>query len=797
MKNIRLTHKLSIFALVLMSSFCVLAQTGGKSVYDEIKTLEFDGMTANVTDLVFKRDRVEMKFTGTIHFAKPVNGRVTAAVFNGSGRISADVPPSQFEKDNLNRLTGSEEFNTNFKTAVLRFSDDSFEVLGKDAKEGTPSAEAKKDASENEERLIKETGMNVSARLALSILNKEKTGVFIGTFDGGKLDRFTYVFDPQTRIPTAYFNINAGENGLIFSHDRSTYSNDVWLAFYELANYKSGFVAFSDSYNLIDISHYDMDIDLRDPKDEVVLKTEISFKVRLPDISNIPFYIGESLGEYRSQRLKKQIRIKSAKLGEIDLEFIQEDWESGFTLFFPKVLAENQEMKVTIELAGDYIRQDERNTNTHYPRSNSTWYPRHGELDRSTFDFRYLHPRKLKMASVGERISESPAINDKDAVLTVYKMKEPVALSTFAMGPFERHSAMVKWDDGSEPIELEFNSLPGGLLTLKESFVMAELDNSIRYFYALFGEYPYGKFSATYHPYGFGQGFASMLMIPGTDDANKFTYAFIAHETSHQWWGNIVAWRSYRDQWLSEGFAEYSGVLYTRTRDSPKAGDNLLKRMRKDLMYHPQNVLGLGKGRVNDLGPIIQGHRIESSKSLGAYSNLVYNKGGLILRMIHFLFTDPSTGDDKPFVDMMKDFVRTYKNKEVSTEDFRELAGRHFANTSIAKKYGLRDLNWFFRQWVYLPNLPSIRVEYSYQDNGDGSVMFEGEITQKDVDANWFMPIPITFRFGKDQVAFITLAASGEKTPFRVKLPRKPSETEIDSFRWLLVDDISSKQIKK
>ncbi len=54
-----------------------------------------------------------------------------------------------------------------------------------------------------------------------------------------------------------------------------------------------------------------------------------------------------------------------------------------------------------------------------------------------------------------------------------------------------------------------------------------------------------------------------MLLMPKADMATKHTYRFIAHETAHQWWGNIVAWRSYRDQWLSEGFAEYSGILYT------------------------------------------------------------------------------------------------------------------------------------------------------------------------------------------------------------------------------------------
>ena len=87
----------------------------------------------------------------------------------------------------------------------------------------------------------------------------------------------------------------------------------------------------------------------------------------------------------------------------------------------------------------------------------------------------------------------------------------------------------------------------------------------------MFGKYPYQTFGAAFHPYGFGQGFPSLLMIPPADQANKYTHAFIAHETAHQWWGNIVAWRSYRDQWLSEGFAEYSGLLYAGKRDQTKA----------------------------------------------------------------------------------------------------------------------------------------------------------------------------------------------------------------------------------
>src|SRR6266702_2959837 len=50
-------------------------------------------------------------------------------------------------------------------------------------------------------------------------------------------------------------------------------------------------------------------------------------------------------------------------------------------------------------------------------------------------------------------------------------------------------------------------------------------------------EYPYPVFRAAFHPFDYGQGFPTMLMIPGTDQATMYTYQFIAHETSHQWWG--------------------------------------------------------------------------------------------------------------------------------------------------------------------------------------------------------------------------------------------------------------------
>jgi aminopeptidase N len=311
----------------------------------------------------------------------------------------------------------------------------------------------------------------------------------------------------------------------------------------------------------------------------------------------------------------------------------------------------------------------------------------------------------------------------------------------------------------------------------------------------MFGDYPYSIFRAVYHPFRFGQGFATMLALPAADRANHHTYAFISHETAHQWWGNMVAWRSYRDQWLSEGFAEYSGVLYVknRTKSNDKARD-LINELRDSLKLPPETDGGIGPKRVVDVGPMILGHRLNTRESLNAYTILTYNKGALVLRMLHFLFTDPQTGSGQPFFDMMKDFVDRYRNSTASTEQFAAVAGEHYARTPIAQKYGQKNLNWFFSQWVWQEALPSYRLEYSITDNEDGTALMQGTVFQENAPENWGMILPLVIKFPGDQIGRATVAAISAQTPVKIGLPRRPSSVELDPDRWVLSDKTSTKR---
>lgn len=784
---------LCLVAIVLVGYVNAGAQITGRSVYDQIGAFTLGGGKAEVTNLVLKRDRVSMTFNGTLYFSTPVGGQVTGAVFIGTGVFSAEMPPSEFEKANVRRLLKADKVASTFTSAVLRFSDNTFDLIGKGITAASAPPQAQKLATEFEQRMLKETGANIASRLTLSFLNGENPGVFIGTFEGDDRDRFSYVFDPYGRIPTATFDVNGGEKGLVFSYKPSISDSEIWTAFYGLDDYARNSVTYSDQSDLVDISHYSMQIDLRTPKSKLGLRTKITMQARVGGVRAIPFTIGESLDETDDARLKKQLRLKEARLGSTKLETVQEDWEGGFTVFLPEALQKEQTIDLEFDLEGDFMRQAETVADCSYPRSNESWYPRHGYLDRATYDFTFLHAKRLKVASVGMRESETPFAEDKDVTVTKYKMSEPIALATFALGPWERHADTLKWEGSEKTTPLEFNSVPGSYRQIKEDFILAELSNSVRFFNLMFGAYPYQSYSATFHPYGFGQGFPSMLMIPDTDRANKYTYSFISHETAHQWWGNIVAWRSYRDQWLSEGFAEYSGVLYTQQRQNAKAANNLVDEMRASLKNPPMTLTGPGKGRLVDVGPLILGHRLSTSKTFGGYQTLVYNKGALVLRMLHFLMTDPNSGNGQAFFDMMKDFVERYRNQAASTDDFRMVANEHFARSPIGKKYKLNDLNWFFDQWVYQTSLPSYTLEYQIENQPDGSVIVSGNVLQEDAPENWFMPLPLAFGFGGDKNASGTIHAFGPKTPFKIKLPMKPTKVELDPNHWILSDKTTTK----
>ena len=305
----------------------------------------------------------------------------------------------------------------------------------------------------------------------------------------------------------------------------------------------------------------------------------------------------------------------------------------------------------------------------------------------------------------------------------------------------------------------------------------------------------------TQQPAGnFGQAWGSLVYMPyfafinegqrrellGRGGTNVFWREVGAHEIAHQWWGHAVGWTSYHDQWMSEGFAEFSTSLYIQyvKKDLDKFNE-FWEGNRKQIVEASPRTMGK---KPYTVGPITQGYRLNTAKTGAIAQNLIYPKGAYVLHMLRMLMYDGKTGDAK-FSKMMKDFVSTHFNKDVSTENLKAIVEKHMTPEMDIDKNGKMD--WFFDQWVYGTEIPAYKLEYSVTKSGDKAV-FNAKLTQSGVSENFAMPVPIYFDFGEGFVSLGTVTMVGNKTfeLNNVQLPKVPKKVTIAALSDVLATEI-------
>src|SRR5262245_15689379 len=122
--------------LALMAAgFAMLQGTSSpepKAILDRLAAVHLDRQQVySIHDINIRRDVVSISFDkGVIGFLQPVNGRVTGAVFMGAGEVVA-IPPDATERQQIARYTQSPLFNERFQTAILRFTDNTYDEIMK------------------------------------------------------------------------------------------------------------------------------------------------------------------------------------------------------------------------------------------------------------------------------------------------------------------------------------------------------------------------------------------------------------------------------------------------------------------------------------------------------------------------------------------------------------------------------------------------------------------------------------------------------------------------------------------
>src|SRR5215813_10974938 len=113
----------------------------------------------SIRDVTLRRDVLSISLNrGAIAFLEPINGKVTGAVFIGSGEIVA-IPPDPIEKQQVYRFTGTPVLNETFETAILRFTDNTYEEIRKEIAD-----HAAEDVTANDAAQFEPWDMAVAAR---------------------------------------------------------------------------------------------------------------------------------------------------------------------------------------------------------------------------------------------------------------------------------------------------------------------------------------------------------------------------------------------------------------------------------------------------------------------------------------------------------------------------------------------------------------------------------------------------------------------------------------------------------
>src|SRR5206468_6779457 len=100
------------------------------------------------------------------------------------------------------------------------------------------------------------------------------------------------------------------------------------------------------------------------------------------------------------------------------------------------------------------------------------------------------------------------------------------------------------------------------------------------------------------------------------------------------WWGDLVTWNGYRDQWIMESLANYSAMMLLESKD-PAAFRQLMQKYRDELL-----VKGDGGTLLMDAGPVTLGLRLSSSKFPNAYEAISYGRGTWLFHMLRTMLRD-------------------------------------------------------------------------------------------------------------------------------------------------------------
>ncbi len=238
----------------------------------------------------------------------------------------------------------------------------------------------------------------------------------------------------------------------------------------------------------------------------------------------------------------------------------------------------------------------------------------------------------------------------------------------------------------------------------------------------------------------------------------------IAHELSHDWWGDWLTCATWADVWLNEGFATYCELLWYEKLNGFE-GQKAYARYIMDIYLE-----------YGDPFPVY-----DPAQLFGINS---YEKGGCVLHMLRWVL------GDSLFFAGLNAYALANANESVITDDFQ----------NKMEEVSDRDLDWFFDEWIYGGGHPYYKIGWDPVPASGGKYNVDFAIAQVQNQAvHYFpfrMPLEVAVYASGTRYVFPFTDSIGYQT-FQVQVPSKPDSFRLDPDTKVLFeseqfDDIDS-----
>jgi hypothetical protein len=768
------------------------------------QSFRFDNFTLSWDTATFQFQK------GTLTVLGPVDGVITGAIFIGEGHFNL-IPVLPLDAHELSRRTGSAEANEDFTEVIFRFTRNAWSKFlpGVGEQMGTPAESAsvfnrwREKMRQRRDRALGftqfllegETMDNVDADLLAAVYTPSHPEFFNAYLRAKKhKDLRFFVRNRVGALP----QLDSPEEVALINNDPGGIEDGVWYLAHLKSEYLNRTASSREDRRLFATRRYKIET--------VISKNGHLFSTAT--IAFEPLLAGERVLKFGLLPNLRVTRV-SDEQGQ-DLHFIQESRkeDGSFYAILPKAPETGKEYSITVEYTGDKVLA-EAGDGSFYVSARSSWYPNlNGFGERAFYDLTYKVPRKYKVVSVGKLQGES---TEQDFAVSHWITPSPVAVAGFNYGAYTKID-LADEKTGYKISGYYLTELPDALQRFREraflqsmapgkmtKYVLDQTRAQLQVCTFFFGKSSYDDIYITEQPdFNFGQSWPNLVYLPisayidstqrwmmfGHID-NKFT-GFVQevtpHEVAHQWWGHAVGWASYHDQWLSEGFAEFSAGLFLQQamgKEWRKDYIEFWERLRQRILE--KNNYGVAP---NDAGPLWMGLRLISPRTENAYQNVTYAKGAYVLQMLRSLMYSPDDGD-KAFIAMMHDFVESHRERPATTESFKAIAEKHMTKVMDFQKNA--RLDWFFNEWVYGTQVPRYHFNYELAPADGGKVKLHMTIAQSEVDDHFAMLVPVFADFGNGMVRLGQVGIGGNSTRnVDFILPSQPKKVTLNAYKEIL-----------